>query len=175
MADLRSRKFRLWPWRQRTAASKTSVAPPTAQELAEKLTELIHLERGVAALYYYLPDEPLANLARRLCQAHQSQNILEQGVDRELRSNDATLQSWRAVSGIWGSDIWQSDELLATFGWRLIEALRAQNEMWSVVVDPRAKFFGLATATDDNRRYWFVLVTGEGGQEVGDESVTAAR
>lgn len=175
MADLRPRKFRLWPWRQRTAASNTPVAPPTAQELAEKLTELVHVERGVAALYYYLPDEALAKLARTLCQAHQSQNILEQEVDRELRTKDATLQSWRAVSAIWRSDIWQSEELLATFGWRIIEALRAQNEMWSVVVDPRAKFFGLATAKDDNQRYWCVLVTGEKGQEVGGESVTAAR
>jgi hypothetical protein len=175
MADLRPRKFRLWPWRQRRATSNTPVAPPAARELAEKLSELVHLERGVAALYYYLPDEALANLARTLCQAHQSQNISEQGVDRELRTKDATLQSWRAVSTIWHSDIWQADELLATFGWRIIEALRAQNEMWSVVVDPRAKFFGLATATDDNQRYWFVLVTGERGQEVGDESVAAAR
>ena len=65
---------------------------------------------------------------------------------------------WRAVSAIWRSDIWQSDELLATFGWRIIEALRAQNEVWSVVVDPRAKFFALATATDDNRRYWFMVL-----------------
>jgi hypothetical protein len=175
MADLRPRKFRLWPWRQRTAVSTTSVAPPTAQELAEKLTELVHVERGVAALYYYLPDEALTKLARTLCQAHQSQNILEQEVDRELRTKDATLQSWRAVSAIWRSDIWQSEELLATFGWRIIEALRAQNEVWSVVVDPRAKFFGLATAKDDNQRYWCVLVTGEQGQEVGGESVTAAR
>src|SRR5919198_5482506 len=110
MADLRPRKFRLWPWRQRTGASNTPVAPPTAQELAEKLTELVHLERGVAALYYYLPDEALANLAQTLCQAHQSQNIAEQGVDRELRTKDATLQSWRAVSTIWRSDLWQADE-----------------------------------------------------------------
>jgi hypothetical protein len=175
MADLRQRKFRLWPWQQRTAASKTPVAPPTAQELAEKLTELVNLERGVAALYYSLPDEALANRAQTLCQAHQSRNILDQGVDRELRARDATLQSWRAVSAIWRSDIWQPDELLATFGWRIIEALRAQNEVWSIVVDPRAKFFGLATAKDDNQRYWFILVTGERGQEVGDESVTAAR
>jgi hypothetical protein len=175
MADLRQRKFRLWPWRQRTVASNKPVAPPTAQELAEKLTELVHVERGVAALYYYLPDEALANLAQTLCQAHQSQSIIEQDVDRELRAKDATLQSWRAVSAIWRSDLWQPDEILATFGWRIIEALRAQNEVWSVIVDPRATFFGLATAKDDDQRYWFVLVTGERGQEVGGESVTAAR
>jgi hypothetical protein len=175
MADLRQRKFRLWPWRQRAVASNEPVAPPTGQELAEKLTELVNVERGVAALYYYLPDEALANLAQKLCQSHQSRHIFEQGVDRELRARDATLQSWPAVSAIWRSDIWQADELLATFGWRIIEALRAQNEMWSVVVDPRAKFFGLATAEDDHQRYRFVLVTGERGQEIGDESVTAAR
>ena len=175
MADLRQRTFRLWPWRQRTAASNMPVAPPTAQELAAKLTELVNLERGVAALYYSLPDEALANLAQTLCQAHQARKIFEPGVDREWRASDATLRSWRAVSAIWRSDIWQADELLATFGWRIIEALRAQIEVWSVVVDPRAKFFGLATAKDDNQRYWFVLVTGERGQEVGDESATAAR
>jgi hypothetical protein len=151
------------------------MAPPTAQELAEKLTELVNLERGVAALYYYLPDEALANLAQTLCQTHQSRHIFDQGVDRELRARDATLQSWRAVSAIWRSDIWQADELLATFGWRIIEALRAQNEVWSVVADPRAKFFGLATAKDEHQRYWFALVSGERGQEIGDESVTAAR
>jgi len=175
MADLRQRKFRLWPWRQRTTASSAPVTPPTAQELAAKLTELVHVERGVAALYYYLPDEALTNLAQTLCQAHQSQNIIAQEVDRELRSKDATLQAWRAVSAIWRSDIWQPDELLATFGWRIIEALRPQNEVWSIVVDPRAKFFGVATATDDTQRYWIVLVTGERGQEVEGESVTAAR
>jgi hypothetical protein len=175
MADLRQRKFRLWPWRWRTATSNTPMAPPTAQELAEKLTELVNLERGVAALYYYLPDATLANLAQTLCQSHQSRHIFDQGVDRELRARDATLQSWQAVSAIWRSDIWQTDELLATFGWRIIDALRAQHEMWSVVVDPGAKFFGLATAEDDHQRYWFVLVTGERGQAIGDESVAAAR
>jgi hypothetical protein len=152
-----------------------ATAPPTAQELAEKLTELVHLERGVAALYYYLPDEALANLAQTLCRTRQSQNIFEPQVDRELRAKDATLQSWRAVSTIGYSDIWQPDERLATFALRIIEALRAQNDIWSVVVDPQAKFFGLATANDDKHRYWFVLVTGERGQEVGGESMTAAR
>ena len=175
MADTRQRRFWLWPWRAKTVAGKAPVLPPSAQELSEKLTELLHFERGITALYYYLPDETLMGHAQTICQAHQAQTVLEQGVDRELHAKDAALESWTAVSAIWRSDVWQPGEVLATFGFRIIEALRAENETWSVVVDPRAKFFGLAIAKDEHHRYWLVLVTGQKGQDEGAESATAAR
>jgi hypothetical protein len=174
MADPRQRRLRLWPWRQQTATATTS-PPPSAQELAEKLTELVQFERGVAALYYYLPDESLATLAENLCRSRRAANLLEQGIDRDLHVNDARLQAWRTVNALWHSALWQPGEILATFGFRLIEALRAENESWSVVVDPRAQFFGLAATTDETQRYWVVLVTGQKGQEMGGGTATAAR
>jgi hypothetical protein len=175
MADSRQRRFQLWPWRQHTATVPPTTTPPTAQELSEKLTELVHVERGVAALYYYLPDETLANVAQTLCQSYQAANIIDQGVERDLRAKAAALEPWRAVSAIWHSAAWQPAEILATFGFRIIEALRAQQEMWSVVVDPRAQFFGLAATKDETHRYWLVLVTGQKGQEMGSDTATAAR
>jgi hypothetical protein len=143
--------------------------------LAEKLSELVQFERGVVALYYYLHDEALATLARSLCQSHQMANRLEQGVDRDLCTKEASLESWRAVGAIWHSDAWQPGEILPTFGFRIIEALRGQPELWSVVVDPRAQFFGLAAAKDDQHRYWLSLVIGQKGQEMGGDAATAAR
>jgi hypothetical protein len=175
MADPRQRRFRLWPWRQQAATVTTTATLPSAQEVAEKLIELVHFERGVAALYYYLPDESLATIAQDLCQSRRAANILEQGVDRDLRTSDATLEAWRAVSAIWHSEVWQPGEILATFGFRLIEALRAESELWTVVVDPRGQFFGLAVTTDETHRYWLVLVTGQKGQEIGGGTTTAAR
>ncbi len=175
MADAGRRRFRLWPWRAKTVAPKAPASPPSAQELSEKLTELVHFERGIATLYYYLPDETLAKLAQTICQTHQSQNVLEQGVDRELRGKDAALESWTAVGAIWRSDVWHPGDILATFGFRIIEALRVEQELWSMVVDPRAKSFGLATAKDAQHRYWLVLATGQKGQEQGGEIATAAR
>lgn len=175
MADSRQRGFRLWPWRQQRATVTPTTAPPTAQELAEKLTELVHFERGVAALYYYLSDETLTNIAQTLCQSHQAANIMDQGVERDLRAKDPALQPWRAVSAIWYSAVWQPAEILATFGFRIIEALRTQHETWSVVVDPQAQFFGLAVTKDETHRYWVALVTGQRGQEMGSDTATAAR
>jgi hypothetical protein len=175
MADPRQRSFRLWPWRQQTATATTITAPPSAQELAEKLIELVHFERGVAALYYYLPDESLATLAQGLCQSHRAANQLEPGVDHDLRAKDATLEAWRAVSAIWYSEAWQPGEILPTFGFRLIEALRAESELWTVVVDPRAQFFGLAVTADETHRFWMVLVTSQKGQEMGGGTAMAAR
>lgn len=175
MTDSPRRGFRLWPRREKTVTSKAPVSPPSAQELFEKMVELVHFERGIAALYYYLPDETLAKLAQTLCQAYQLQNVLEQGVDRELRTKDVALGSWTAVSAAWRSDVWQPGEILATFGFRIIEGLRAQNEVWSVIIDPQAQFFGLATAKGEDHRYWFVLVTGRKTQAEEAASATAAR
>jgi hypothetical protein len=175
MTEPRHRKFRLWPWRRQTATTTTITTPPAASELAAKLIELMHFERGVAALYYYLPDESLAALAQNLCESRRSANVLDQGIDRELRAKDATLEAWRTVSAIWHSTIWQPGEILATFGFRLIEALRAENELWSVMVDPRAQCFGLAVTTDEMHRYWWVLVAGQKGQEMDGGTATAAR
>lgn len=175
MADARQRRFRFWPRRQRAVISEALVDPPAAQELAEKLQELMQFERGIVALYYYLADETLAKLAQTLCQAHQSHTVVEPGVERDLHTKEAALASWTAVGAVWRSDVWQPGEILATFGFRMIEALRAQPEVWSVIVDPQAKFFGLATAKDEEHRYWMVITTGQKtpGVEVG--SATAAR
>ena len=149
--------------------------PPSPPELAAKLIELMHFERGVAALYYYLPDASLAILAQELCESRRGANVLDQGIDRELRTKDPAQEAWRAISAIWHSTVWQPGEILATFGFRLIEALRAESELWSVVVDPRAQFFGLAVTTDETHRYWWVLVAGQKGQEMDGGSTTAAR
>ncbi len=175
MADIRQRRFRLWPWGQQPTAMSTRTTPPAQQEVTEKLIELVHFERGVGALYYYLPDESLTATAQDLCLSRRMANTLEGGVDRDIRAQTPTLGAWTAVGAIWYSAVWQSDEILATFGFRLIEALRAENELWSVVVDPRAQFFGVAVNTDETHRYWLVLVTGQKGQEMGDSSTTAAR
>jgi hypothetical protein len=175
MADLPYRRFRLWPWKRATPVEKVPVEPPTAEELATKVTELVHFERGVAALYYYLPDESLTDLAHRLCQRHELQNVVQHGADRELHGKEAAFESWRAVNAIWWSAVWQPEEILATFGFRMIEALRAQHELWNVVVDPRAQFFGIGVARNEQKRYWFTLVTGQKGQEMGGETTTAAR
>jgi hypothetical protein len=175
MADSRQWRFRLWPWRQQTASVAEIISPPTAEEVAEKLTELVQFERGVVALYYYLRDETLATLAQSLCQSHQTSNRCEPGVDRDLRTLEAAPESWRAVSAISHSEVWQPGEILPTFGFRVIEALRAQPELWSLVVDPRAQCFGLAATKDETHRYWFVLVIGQKGQEMGSDTTTAAR
>jgi hypothetical protein len=175
MADPRPQRFRLWPWRQQPPVEGTRTIPPAVQEVTEKLIELVHFERGIGALYYYLPDESLAAIALDLCHSRQAAHILEGGVDRDIRAQMATLNAWTAVSAIWHSAVWQSDEILATFGFRLIEVLRSEIELWSVVVDPRAQFFGLAVSTDETQRYWLVLVIGQKGQEMGDNSITAAR
>ena len=175
MADPRRRRFRLWPWRQQTAATPMITAPPSVQELTEKLTELVHFERGVDALYYYLPDESLAAIARELCHTRRATNVTEWGVDREMRAREETREAWRAVSAIWYSAVWQPGEILATFSFRLIEALRAESELWSVIVDPRAQFFGLAVTADETHRCWVVLVTGQKGQEMGGSATTTAR
>jgi hypothetical protein len=175
MADPQQRRFRLWPWRQQTATAPTLTTPPSAPELAEKLIELVHFERGVAALYYYLPDESLAILAQNLCQSHRASKILTQGIDRDVGAKDTTLDAWTAVNAIWHSAVWQPGDILATFGFRLIEALRTESELWAVVVDPRAQFFGLAVTTDDTRRYWVALVMGQKGQEMGSSADAAAR
>jgi hypothetical protein len=175
MADLSQRRFRLWPWKRANPVAPVPVVQPTAQELAAKLTELVHFERGVAALYYYLPDDSLAHLAQRLCQTHESQRVVQQGVDRELRVKEAAFESWHAVSAIWWSAVWQPEEILATFGFRMIETLRAQNDLWSIVVDARAQCFGLAVTNDETHRYWCALVIGQKGQEMGGDSATAAR
>jgi hypothetical protein len=175
MADPRQRRFRLWPWRQQPAVMNAKTTPPAVHEVTEKLIELVHFERGVGALYYYLPDESLAAIAQDLCLARRIANTLEGGVDRDIRPQMPELGAWTAVGAIWYSAVWQPDEILATFGFRLIEALRAENELWSVVVDPRAQFFGVAVTTDETHRYWLVLATGQKGQEIGDSSATAAR
>jgi len=175
MADPRPQRFRLWPWRQQPSVISTRTTPPAVQEVTEKLTELVHFERGVGALYYYLPDESLTAIAQDLCHSRQAAHILEGGVDRDIRAQMAALKTWTAVSAIWHSAVWQPDEILATFGFRLIEALRAETELWRVVVDPRAQFFGLAVSADDTQRYWLVLVIGQKGQEMGDSSTTSAR
>jgi hypothetical protein len=175
MADPRQEKFRLWPWRRQTATASAITTPPSPAALAEKLIELVHFERGVAALYYYLPDEALTTLAQNLCQSRRAANIVEPGIDRDLGSKDTTLDAWEAVSAIWYSAIWQSGDILATFGFRLIEALRVENELWSVVVDPQAQFSGLAVTADETQRYWMALVTGQKGQQLGGSTATAAR
>jgi hypothetical protein len=175
MADLQQRSFRLWPWKRTRPLTQAPVLPPTAQALAAKLSELVHFERGVAALYYYLPDDALAHRAHHLCQTHASQHVVPQGIDRELHVKEAALGSWRAVSAIWWNAVWQPEEILATFGFRLIEMLRAQPDLWSIVVDPRAQFFGLAVTKDEQHRYCCALVTGERGQEMGGDAATAAR
>ena len=175
MAAPQQRRFRLWPWRQQPAATTTTTTPPAVQEVTEKVIELVHFERGVGALYYYLPDESLTAIAQDLCHSRHMANILEGGIDRELRAQMATLGAWTAVSAIWHSAVWQPDEILATFGFRLIEALRTESELWRIVVDPRAQFFGLAVSTDETHRYWLVLVTGQKGQDMSDSSAMAAR
>jgi hypothetical protein len=175
MASARRGGFRLWPWRQDKPRHPTETAAPTTQEVAEKLTDLMHFERGVAALYYYLPDPTLAALAERLCHSLHAQGVLEPGVDRDLRTKEAGLESWDAVSAIWHSTLWQPHEILATYGFRIIEALRAQQELWNVIVDPRAQGFGLAVNADEERRYRVVLVVGQKGQDAGGETTTAAR
>jgi hypothetical protein len=175
MARSRQRSFRLWPWRRQTAADTAPSAPPTAQELTEKLTELVHFERGVAALYYYLPDATLATLAQRLCQSRHATNTLDQGVEHGLQAEDAALEAWHAVRAIWHGTTWQPAEILATFGFRIIEAWRAEHELWNVVVDPRAQCFGLAVTKDEQHRYWSALVIGQKGQEMGSDTATAAR
>jgi hypothetical protein len=175
MADPQQRRFRLWPWRQKAATVTATVSSPTAQEVAEKLTELVQFERGVVALYYYLGDETLAILAQSLCQSRQTANLLDRGVDRDLQAKEASLASWATVGAIWHSAVWQSGEILPTFGFRIIEALRAQHDVWSVVVDPRAQFFGLAATKDETQRYWCVLVIGQKGQAMGGDTATAAR
>jgi hypothetical protein len=101
--------------------------------------------------------------------------MVQHGSDRELHVKEAALGSWRAVNAIWWSAVWQPEEILATFGFRMIEALRAQHELWNVVVDPRAQFFGLAVTSNDRQCYWFTLVTGQRGQETGGDTATAAR
>jgi hypothetical protein len=174
MPDPRRRRFRLWPWRQRPVAM-TTTTPPAVQEVTEKLIELVHFERGVGALYYYLPDESLTSIAQELCQSRRAANVTEGGVNGEMRAQITTLEAWTAVSVIWHSTVWQPDEILATFGFRLIEALRAQSELWSIVVDPRAQFFGLAVTTDETHRYWMVLAIGQKGQNMGGSTPTAAR
>lgn len=175
MADSQRRGFRLWPRRRKAGVSPAAVAPPSAQELTEKMTELVHFERGIVALYYLLPDDILSRHAEALCQTHQVQDALEQGSDRELRTKQAELASWTAASAAWRSDVWQPGEILATFGFRMIEGLRAQPEVWSVIVDPQAQFFGLAAAKSGEHRFWFVLVTGRKSEGTGAESATAAR
>jgi hypothetical protein len=175
MADAQQWRFRLWPWRQRQAAESTGNPEPTAQELAAKLADLVHFERGVAALYYYLPDATLSSIAERLCQARQAANMLEAGVDRDLRAKEVGLDSWSAVSALWYATSWQPSEILATCGFRIIEALRAEPELWNVVVDPRAQSFGLAVTTDEQGRYWMALVIGQKGQDMGGEPAAAAR
>lgn len=175
MTDLQHRRFALWPWRRKKPVAQGVLLPPTAEALANKLGELVQFERGVDALYYFLPDDSLVQLARRLCQAHESQHVLQQGVDRELHAKEAAYESWRAVSAIWWSDTWQPEELLPTFGVRMVESLRAENELWRVVVDPRAQFFGLAATRDETYRYWMALVIGQKGQEMGEGTATEAR
>lgn len=173
MTDSQQRRFRLWPWRRHSAA--TAITPPAASELATKLIELMHLERGVAALYYYLPDESLSALAQDLCAARRGANLIDQGLDRELHRKEPPLEAWTAVSALWYSAVWQPGEILATFGFRLIEALRADNELWSVIIDPRAQFFGMAVTTDEAHCYRCVLVVGQKGHEVDSSASTAAR
>ena len=175
MTGPRQEKFRLWPWRRQAATATTITIPPSTAELAGKLIELVHFERGVAALYYYLPDEALATLAQNLCQSRRAANILVPGIDRDLGSKDATLGAWRAVNAIWHSEVWQPGDILSTFGFRVIESLRADSELWSAVVDPQAQFFGLAVTTDETQRYWLALVTGQKGQQVGENIVASAR
>ena len=175
MARSQQRSFRLWPWRRQAATGNVTSTPPTAQELSEKLTELVHFERGVAALYYYLPDATLGTLAQRLCQSRQATNTLDQGVEHSLQADDAASEAWHAVRAIWHGTTWQPAEILATFGFRIIEAWRAEHELWDVVVDPRAQFFGLAVTRDEQHHYWCVLVIGQKGREIGSDTATAAR
>jgi hypothetical protein len=157
------------------ASAEVTPNPPTVQEFAEKITELVHLERGIAALYYYLPDDTLAAHAQMLCQQQQARHLTEAGVDREMHRKYAAFEEWQAVGALWCSEGWQPGELLATFGYRLIEALRPQHEAWSVIVDPRAQFYGLAGAKDDQGHYWLALVIGQKGTGGGLETATAAR
>jgi hypothetical protein len=175
MADLRPGRLRLWPWWEKSVTPRVAAAPPTVAEFSQKITELLQLERGIAALYYYLPDNTLAACAQTLCQRHQAQGLVEAGVERDLRHQDAVFESWQAVSGIWCSEVWQPGEILATFSYRTIEALRPQNEAWGVITDPRAQFYGVAAATDDQHRYWLVLVVGQKGSGGGIDTATAAR
>ena len=175
MRDLPRRGFRFWLRRNRASVSDTPSAPPSAQEFAEKLTELTQFERGIAALYYLLPDEALAQQAQRLCEIHRSQSSLEPGVERELRAKEPLLASWSAASAAWRSDLWEPGEIMAIFGFRVIEGLRAQPEVWGVIVDPHAQFFGLAAAKDEEHRFWLVLVTGRTSGAAGPDMATAAR
>ena len=85
MADPRQRRFRLWSWGQQSTAKSMITTPPTVQQVVEKLTELVNLERGVGALYYYLPDESLSAMAQDLCESHRLANVLEGGIDRALQ------------------------------------------------------------------------------------------
>jgi hypothetical protein len=148
---------------------------PLATELAAKLIELMHFERGVAALYYYLPDESLARLAQDLCDSRRQARVLDHGLDRELCSKDQRLETWTAVSAIWLSTLWYPGEILPTFSFRLIEDVRAASDLWSVIVDARAQFFGTAVTTDEAQRYWWVLVAGQKGQVLDHGAATAAR
>jgi hypothetical protein len=175
MAGPRQGGFRLWPWRRPTTAGTTLSVPPSAQEVTEKLIELVHFERGIAALYYYLPDASLITLAHDLCQSRRSASILESGAEDDLGAKDPTLQAWRLVRALWQSATWQPDEILPTFGFRLIEALRSEPELWRIIADPQAQFFGLAVTTDETQRYWWALVTGQKGQEMDGGTATAAR
>jgi hypothetical protein len=175
MADPRQRRYRLWPWGQQPTATSARTTPPAVQAVTEKLSELVHFERGIGTLYYYLPDESLTAIAQELCLFRRMSNTLEGGVDRDIRAQFPALRAWTAVGAIWHSAVWKPDEILATFGFRLIEGLRTEPELWNVVVDPRAQFFGVAVTTDETQRYWLVLVTGQKGQEMGDSSAAAAR
>lgn len=175
MAHSRQRRFRLWPWRHQTAPTTAPSAPPSAQELTEKLTALVHFERGVAALYYYLPDATLAALALRLCQSHQATDALAQGIEHDLQAEGTGSDAWHTVRAIWHRTTWQPTEILATFGFSIIEAWRAEPELWDIVVDPRAQFFGLAVTSDEQQHYWSALVIGQKGQEMGSDTATAAR
>jgi hypothetical protein len=157
--------------------SDAPASPPSPEAFVAKITELVQFERGIVALYYLLPDEALAQQAQRLCQLHHSQSSLEPGVERELRANEPLLAAWTEASATWRSDLWEPGEIMATFGFRVIEGLRAQPEVWGVIVDPQAQFFGLAAAKDkdDEHRFWLVLVTGRKSGAAGPEMATAAR
>jgi hypothetical protein len=152
-----------------------AAVPPTAPDFAAKMSELVQLERGIATLYYYLPDDTLARYAQMRCRALQAQQSLDPGLDRQLHAKEPAFEGWSAVSAAWCSAVWQPDELLPTFGFRVLDVLRAQSDLWSVVVDPRAQFFGLAADKDDRHRYWMVLVVGQKGAGAGIATATAAR
>jgi hypothetical protein len=175
MADPRRRGLRWWPWRWQKSTTPTSTTALSGQEVAEKLIELVHFERGAAALYYYRPDTSLAALAQNLNQSHRTANMLEPGVDRDIGARLATPAVWTSVSAVWQSAVWQPGEILVTFSTRLIDLWRADDALWSVVVDPRAQFFGSAVTADETQRYWWVLVTGQKGLDSPSGSETAAR